>query len=468
MPAYCQDYGGISVFLSALFCEVKGLGPEGKYFLVRFVQRFGIAESVDLGVKALAKQFGLSDRQVSEALTTLVALDVMTFSSTPEGKGRPKRCYQLKEDFYKRLESITAFTETQHEVAIGSLLRHESKKVCQASEKHEEQGEVVGLLTDLRSKKQPGRLSVVNRLLLSLLLCRADRFGVVNDLGFATLCKLTGLNKEQLRNRVGRLIDQGLIRAYVPGATSAVFFSKIKGIYFLNLNHAELSQEVIPTSVLACPKGITSCSKVLHAFAVYEDVWKGAVDDPRYMQVIRFLKGQRRAFFQLLQSMLETCAAYLLSTFWSELVRLPKNEPVGVQLQDQDPRLHELISKNLRPLSLPIGSEGSPADILLGGLFRGAYDLAAAIKEQLVHAPGVPFESMDYVIIPRPLSSCYAPIALLSMPKFPEGWRSNIVIEPGADETMTAQYFSSEAEIPLEKRYRCGLLTRPSSEVTSP
>jgi len=74
---------------------------------------------------------------------------------------------------------------------------------------------------------------------------------------------------------------------------------------------------------------------------------------------------------------------------------------------------------------------------------------------------------MDYVIIPRPLSSCYAPIALLSMPKFPEGWRSNIVIEPGADETMTAQYFSSEAEIPLEKRYRCGLLTRPSSEVSS-
>ena len=77
--AYCQSYDGINVFLSALFCEVKGLGPEGKYFLVRFIQRFGIAEPVDLGVKPLAKQFGLSDRQVSEALTTLVELDVMTF-----------------------------------------------------------------------------------------------------------------------------------------------------------------------------------------------------------------------------------------------------------------------------------------------------------------------------------------------------------------------------------------------------
>lgn len=38
----------------------------------------------------------------------------------------------------------------------------------------------MGLLTDLRSKKQPDRLTVVNRLLLSVLLCRADRFGVVN------------------------------------------------------------------------------------------------------------------------------------------------------------------------------------------------------------------------------------------------------------------------------------------------
>ena len=455
------------MFLSALFCEVKGLEPLGKYFLVRFIQHFGIADPVSLGVKALAKQFGLSDRQVTKSLDELDACGVMDVSSTPEGKGQPKRHYRLTEDFHKKLNKASAQPATEHEKAVGSLLKHENRKPAKTSEKTEKQNEDLAPLTDLRSKKQPDLLTVVNRLLLSVLLCRADRFGVVNDLGFATLCKLTGLNKEQLRHRVGRLIDQGLIRAYVPGATSAVFFSKIKGIYFLNLNHAELSEEIIPTSVLACPKGITSCSKVLHAFAVYEDVRKGAVDDPRYMQVIRFLKGQRRAFFQLLQSMLETCAAYLLSTFWSELVRLPKNEPVGVQLQDQDPRLHELISKSLRPLSLPIGSDGSPADILLGGLFRGAYDLAAAIKEQLVHAPGVPFESMDYVIIPRPLSSCYAPIALLSMPKFPEGWRSNIVIEPGADETMTAQYFSSEAEIPLEKRYRCGLLTRPSSEVSS-
>lgn len=454
------------MLLRALLFEIMGIQPEAKYFLVRFIQCFGVTDPVCLGVKDLAKQVGVTDRQVSASLTALVESNVMTVSSVPDGRGRPKRYYRLQSSFLNKLNKVSSLPVAPHEIAIGSLLQHEYKTGSIMSPLAQEQNVAKGRLVALRAKRQPGRLSVVNRLLLSVLLCRADRFGVVRDLGFATLCKLTGLNKEQLRHRVGRLIDQGLIRAYVPGATSAVFFSKVKGIYFLNLNLAELSEEIIPTSVLACPKGITSCSKVLHAFALYEDVWKGWVDDPRYMQVIRFLKGQRLAFFQLLQSMLETCAAYLLSTFWSELDRLPKNKPVGVQLQDQDPRLHELISKDLRPLSVPIGSEGSPADILLGGLFRGAYDLAAAIKEQLVHAPGVPFESMDFVIIPRPLSSRYAPIALLSMPKLPEGWRSNIVIEPAADETMTPQYFSSEAEIPLEERYRCGLLTRPSSDVT--
>ena len=56
------------MFLSALFYEVKGLEPEDKYFLVRFIQHFGREEPVELGVKALAKQFGLSDRHVTASL----------------------------------------------------------------------------------------------------------------------------------------------------------------------------------------------------------------------------------------------------------------------------------------------------------------------------------------------------------------------------------------------------------------
>lgn len=389
------------MFLSALFCEVKGLKPEGKYFLVRYIRHFGIAEPVDLGVKALAKQFGLSDRQVSEALTTLVALGVMTFSSTPEGKGRPKRCYQFKEDFHKKLENITALTATQHEVAVGSLLKHESKKVCQASEKPEEQNQEVGLLTDLRSKKQPGRLTVVNRLLLSVLLCRADRFGVVNDLGFATLCKLTGLNKERLRHRLGRLIDQGLIRVYVPGATSPVLARKMKSIYYLNLGHSELAGGGSVTSALVCMNGERIPDCVIHADGVRKDVSRDKgkprpFQGSKYEQVVRYFKGQQAPLFRLLQVMLERYAAYLLSKRWSDLLHGHLNQRID------DQGLRELIRLDFRISTMPAESGGDgpkwsgeeQLNTVFDHLYHWAYDLALWIKERFDQVTNVPFDSM--------------------------------------------------------------------------
>ncbi|MBM5458168.1 hypothetical protein H8F21_11420 [Pseudomonas sp. P66] len=456
------------MFLSALFCEVKGLGPEGKYFLVRFIQRFGIAETVDLGVKALAKQFGLSDRQVSGALTTLVALDVMSFSSTPEGKGRPKRCYQLKEDFYKKLESITAFTETQHEVAIGSLLRHESKKVCQASEKPEEQNDEVGLLTDLRSKKQPDRLTVVNRLLLSVLLCRADRFGVVKDLGFATLCKLTGLNKERLRHRLGRLIDQGLIRTYVPGATNPIFARKMKSIYYLNLDHPELAGVGSATSILVCMHGAHKIDDVMHAYRVRREVYcpneasRALNQGTKYEQFVRHFATLKEPAFELLQVMVERYAAYLLSRYWSDLL------PGFTNKRIVDLGLRELISMDFRPSTQPPEFDGDGTTCsgreqfidVLDELCHWAYRLAFWIKTFFGEIPNVPFDCMDFVIIPQPIEDGYIRIALLALPRSLAGWSGCLVVAADAAGGEVG-YFPIESDIPIEHRYNYGLLTAP-------
>lgn len=457
------------MFLSALFYEVKGLKPEGKYFLVRFIRRFGTAEPVDLGVKALAKQFGLSDRQVSEALTTLVALDVMTFSSTPEGKGRPKRCYQLQEDFHKKLENVTALTATQHEVAVGSLLKHESKKVRQANGKPEEQNEEVGLLTDLRSKKQPDRLTVVNRLLLSVLLCRADRFGVVNDLGFATLCKLTGLNKERLRHRLGRLIDQGLIRTYVPGATSPVLARKMKSIYFLNLAHPELVGGGGVTSALVCMNGERIPDYVIHADGVRKDVTRDKLfQGSKYEQVVRYLKGQQVPLFRLLQVMLERYAAHLLSKRWSDLLRVPLNQRID------DQGLRELIRLDFRISTMPAesGSDGpkwsgeEQLNTVFDHLYHWAYGLALWIKERFGQVTNVPFDSMDFVIVPQTMMLGYGHFTLLALPQSLDGWNGCLIVTPDAEETLAPRYCSVESDIPLEDRYNYGLQTRPGHAMT--
>jgi len=454
------------VFLAALFCKEKGLDPVAKYFLTRFVQCFGTADPEGLGVKALAERFGLDDRKVSKALTALVGCHAMTFSDPVEGRGRSKRYYRLQEDFHKKLDQGSPLPLTLHEVAVGNLLKHENRKAAQSSEKPEKPKVDLAPLANLRGKRQPDRLTVVNSLLLSVLLCRADRFGVVSDLGSSELCKVTGLGKEDLKHRVQRLIDQGLIRAYVPGATSSVLFAKMKSVYVLNLNHPELSEGSDAISALACSVGIASSGQVRHASDIYGHVRflknnPKAFEGAQHLQAVRFLEGQRDSLFRLLQLMLEQCAAQLLSKHWSELGHLVINK----RIDDQE--LRESIAKNFRPSSLASDSGGDPRAMLVDELYHGAYDLAVGIKQQLCHATDVPFESMDFVIIPRPFKFRYTPIALLALPKLPSGCPSYLVIKTSTEGEVVAQLFSCESDIPLEDRYRSGLLTPPSSGMTA-
>lgn len=460
------------MFLSALFCEVKGLEPLGKYFLVRFIQHFGIADPVSLGVKALAKQFGLSDRQVTKSLDELDACGVMDVSSTPEGKGRPKRHYRLTEDFHKKLNKASAQPDMEHATAVDSLLKHENRKAVQASEKSEKKMADLALMTDLRSKKQPDRLTVLNRLLLSVLLCRADRFGVVNDLGFATLCKLTGLNKEQLRYRVGRLIDQGLIRAYVPGATSPILARKMKSIYYLNLDHPELAGVGSATSILVCMNGAYKIDGVMHADSVCEEIYRpneanrSPYQSSKFKQFVRYFESLKEPAFELLQVMVERYAACLLSRYWSDLL------PGSINKRIVDLGLRELISLDFRPSTQPPESDGDGTTCsgeeqfieVLDQLYHWAYNLALWIKEFLGQIPNVPFDCMDFVIIPQPMKFGYVRIALLALPRSLAGWSGCLVVASASAEGEVERHYPIESDIPLEHRYNYGLLTRPGND----
>jgi len=460
------------VFLAALFCEVKGLDPACKYFLVRFIQRFGIAEPVDLGVKVLAKQFGLSDRQVTASLEALVTCKVMDFSSASEARGRPKRCYRLQEDFHKKLKKAAELPPTHHEAAVGNLLKHENRKAAQASEKPEKRTLDVAALADLRSKRQPGQLSIVNRLLLSVLLCHADRFGVVRDLGSSVLCKVTGLSKEGLKHRVQRLIDQGLIRAYVPGATSSVLFVKMKSVYFLNLNHPELSDEGSATSVLVCVTGDPFPDRepdVLHAYRFYSETVLPKGSPKVYGRrpcapLLGAFEGQSPSFFRLLQTMLEKYAAGFLSRHWSDLGLQPFKRRIDAR------EWRELIGKDFRPQKpLPATDADHLKKIddhhvmLVEELCYWAHDLAIWIKDLLCQASDASFGTMDFAIIPQPMELGYYRFGLLALPRDSNDCCSCLVIEPYAGQ----QYFSRESEILIEDRYRYGLLTRPGSGITA-
>ena len=445
-----------------LFSEVKGLQPLGKYFLVRFFQCFGVADPVGLGVKTLAKQFGLSDSQVSEALAALIACGVMSFSSISEGRGRPKRSYQLTDHFLKRLSKAVPQPVPQHEEMVDGLLRHENWKAAERSDRSTTQKKDVGPLASIRDKRQPDRLSAVNRLLLSVLLCSADRIGVVTDLGYSTLRKVTGLSTERLRNRVQRLIDQGFVRVYVPGATSALLSAKQKGTYFLNLNHPQLSIEGDVTSIFICTMTYDPSESARDAQKIYKDVTKlkhdpNAFDNRPSNKWLRFFGGQPLPFFRLLQVILEKYSADMLSMQWNALGPCAANKWAHVEEWKARVRKDFRLSDQEGHLMHIDAGEQSA---LVDDLHYSAYVLATRIKTLLSQASNISFEAMDFVIIPQPMGRAYCDIAVLARSRDANGWVGGLYVKPYAE----SQPFSFESDICLEGKYRVGLLTRPSGE----
>lgn len=439
------------MLLRALLCEIKGLKPEAKYFLVRFIQCFGVTD-VCLGVKDLAKQVGVTDRQVSEALDALVAAEVLIRSSIPNGRGRPARCHGVAKTFLAELNRLPVPLGVMHEAAIERLMVHVGPVAVQG----EEWG---GSLAQLRARKKPGSLNRVNRLLMAVLLCGADRFGVVRNLGTVQICKATGLSKEKLRSRLKTLMAQELIRSYLPGLSSPVLSVKRKSVYYLNLNHAQLVGGGQATSIL----GIAGGDKDPAALALLLSIRSAANRDEKECAekapILKVLAGQGGPFYRTFQALLEGYAAQLLSRHWLNL----KNRVDDLQLRQQI----------LRDFRLPAGLQG--VDDIDVGVFRAkfndqlfnlAYDMALWLKCLLSNASNVPLCELDFVIVPQPVTQGYFCRALLALPKAEQGWNGYLMMDASGTETST-RIFAGEQDIPLEERYAYGLLSRPGHDEVS-
>ena len=257
----------------------------------------------------------------------------------------------------------------------------------------------------------------------------------------------------------------------MPGATSPVLARKIKSIYFLNLAHPELVGGGSVTSALVCMNGERIPDGVIHADGVRKDVSRDKgksrpFQDSKYEQVVRYFKGQQAPLFRLLQVMLERYAAYLLSKRWSDLLRVPLNQRID------DQGLRELISLDFRISTMPAESGGDgpkwsgeeQLNTVFDHLYHWAYGLAFWIKERFNQVTNVPFDSMDFVIVPQTMMLGYGHFALLALPQSLDGWSGCLIVAPDAEETLAPRYYPIESDIPLEDRYTYGLQTRPSND----
>lgn len=434
--------------LRAVLCEIKGLKPEAKYFLVRFIQCFGVTDPVCLGVKEFAKQVGVTDRQASAALDALVDAEILIRSLVPNKRGKPARCHEIAEAFLAKLNRLPVPLGAMHEAAIERLMVH----VVPVAVQGEERG---ASLAQIRARKKTGGLNRVNRLLMAVLLCGADRFGVVRNLGTVQICKATGLSKEKLRSRLKTLIAQALIRSYLPGLSSPVLTVKRKSVYYLNLNHAQLVGGGQATSILGIAGGDKDPDGLALLLSIRSAANRNEKECAEKAPILKVLAGQGGSFYRTFQALLEEYAAQLLSRHWLNLTD-----------RVDDLQVRQQILKDFR---LPAGLQG--VDDIDVGVFRAkfndqlfnlAYDMALWLKCLLSNAPNVPLSELNFVIVPQPVAQGYSCRALLALPKAEQGWSGYLMMDASGTKVSISP-FDREQVIPLEMLYVYGLLTRPGN-----
>lgn len=454
------------MLLTMLRGEANGISPEAKYLLIRLAELGLVARGISVGVKELAARFGISDTQAGTALNSLVAAGVLVRRDVVSGQGRPKRHYELDASYAAQVARHDV-TEVVHENVIRHLLQHELKVGDQRSAIATQQDEqrATAPLAQVRASRGQGRVSVVNRVLLAALLIRADRFGVVRDLGSAELARITGLSPVRLKNRVRTLLDDGLIRAYTPGATGSVIFKKTKSVYYLNLHHPELScGQSLPMLLVSVTRVPTPEDTSDQVDYILKSVPESESEIQRRVGVRKFFKDKHeRGLAYFLRSRLDFYAGDLLSRHWDEFCK-------------GESQLTRLIELDL--LGGAVDAEGSR--LLVRYLCEQARNVAESVRanwfvRKSAPVTGIDFKAMDYVLLPVQKATnkefgragFYPSRAVLVLPRNGVVFSETLhVVERGPSNRVEIRGFTDLAAVSKEEQCLYGLLTPPGGELS--
>ncbi len=452
------------MLLAVLRSEANGITPEAKYLLIRLAEFGLVARGIRAGVKELAARFGVSDTLAGTALNSLVAAGVLARRDVVSGQGRPKRHYELDASYAAQVAQHDV-TEVVHEKVIRHLLQHEVKVVDQRSAIATQQDEqrATAPLAHVRASRGQGRVSVVNRVLLAALLIRADRFGVVRDLGSAELARITGLSQVRLKNRVRTLLDDGLIRAYTPGATGSVIFKKTKSVYYLNLHHPELScgqsLPMLLVSATRVPMPEDTSDQVDY---ILKSVSESEIQ--RRVGVRKFFEDKHeRGLAYFLRSKLDLYAGDLLSRHWDEFGK-------------GESQLTRLIELDL--LGGAVNAEGSR--LLVRYLCEQVRNVAESVRanwfvRKSASVTGIDFKGMDYVLLPVRKATnkefgragFYPSRAVLVLPRNGVVFSEMLyVVERGSCNRVEVRGFTDLAAVSKEEQCLYSLLTPPGGELS--
>jgi hypothetical protein len=298
---------GLHIF--ELSKELSGCSPEARFLLEAMVllEQRTSAEAVAMSAKLLAKQLGLAEKLIRDAMAELTSARlVVVDDASSVRRGRPAIRYELASTVLSALPK----RDGAYGVHADLLVRLFSAAVSMAARGSAEQVGKDRRVTKEGRLAPPGAanyLSACNRLLLATLLAHADPLGMVKSVSRGTLCRLTGLDEFSLTHRLGRLKSLGLILAKVPGLSSKLFpGARVNSTYFLNVTHPRLGGG---NGAVWCRTFDPEISSPTLDQVLRPDLDRnfGAKDHP----VRCFLKGG--AAFGVLRPMILRYASYLLS-----------------------------------------------------------------------------------------------------------------------------------------------------------
>lgn len=444
-----------------LLLEVAGLEPVGKYLLVRLWDLYQAEGSFVSTVKALSKSFGVKSTCVTKALTHLHAQGLLTIEPVPSGRGYPQRRFTFTKRLASLLSKVMVPKGHKPVLCVESFLRSERG----ASEDDVVRPDWVdGVLFE---KVKRGKLSVTNRLLVAVMLAKADRFGVVSSLGLSEMRRATGLSNDRLTYRLSRLLAIGVIRFCVHGATGRHLLGVTRSVYGLNLADPELSSLGLKPTVYVKSldrKKFAGWPSLLGDVysAANQPSFRLAVRDPELESLKRltlvqayFDPADRNRLSPALELRLLLYASALLSSHWD----LIPDSSGRFQIQDVE-SMHPLHAKFQAEFGPPkrVASELLSEDrlgVLHTCLWEAVCRKASEVKSELSSFGLSRGGKHDYLVMPHGLEWGF--LTVLELPKGEAGNAGCYLWQDG----NRPKRYPSELHIPISDRLDYGLLSRP-------
>lgn len=433
--------------------------PNAKFLLIAFWNHYGAVTPKPRSLKQLAEDLRLPVQAVTKAVAQLVEMAALRVVTQPEGKGRPRCTYEMSQAIQSAVRDVEERT-LNHSGLVRHVLGGERIRAIWAGWKADAPTAKGPSARSRGDKRAPpvraGKLSLANRLLLMILLSHADPFGVARRLSSKELCLLTGMNDAALKQRLRRLTELGFIRRHIPGIASPVFAEKLKSVYWLNLNHLQISPTDDVVSVLLH-------QKVADPDIDYKFLAGVRVDRNSYLKgggyltprsVVRLLRRAPDHAFDQLELLICDCVLGFLSRHWVQ------DDSAGWRkVRSVDSTVKEQVAGFFRlPMLDPKDKAGLDHEEIFDFLHHQVLELAREVVQRFSQVSSIDLARVSYILVPAHVSTGHRCIALLTERSSGQGLAKHWMVTKGYDDPVVKSVLR-EVDIPLELREKSGLLT---------